>query len=312
MSKKISRRSFIKKGTALGAITVGTGLIGGSGLSASTAKKTDISVVQGADPFQATITAVKELGGIGQFVPKGSKVALLPNVQRNNPGTFTNPEVLRAVITLCKEAGAKEINCLSWLDTQNWDNTGLKAVVDKEGVNLVLVDKRDESLFKTIAVPNGRDLKEARVMSKFYDNDVFINMPITKDHMGNKFTGTLKNLMGLNSPKNNRTFHKPGWKTDPGDIAFLDQCIADLNTVVTPDLCIVDATQLITTNGPFGPGELIKPDKVIAGTDRVAIDTYCCSLWGLDPAQIFTIQSAAKHNLGTTDLKKLKIKEVKT
>ena len=37
-------------------------------------------------------------------------------------------------------------------------------------------------------------------MNEFYDYDVFINMPITKDHAGNKFTGTIKNLMGLNAP----------------------------------------------------------------------------------------------------------------
>lgn len=311
MSYKISRRSFIKTGTALGAMTMGSGLFGSKKKLKVPKEKFDISVVQGDNAFKATRVAIKLAGGIRKFVPKGSRVALLPNVQRNNPGTFTNPEILRAVITLCKKAGAREINCLSWLDQKNWENTGLKEVVDKEGVNLVLVDKRDESLFKGVPVPNGKNLKEARIMKKFFDNDVFINMPITKDHMGNKFTGTLKNMMGLNSPKSNRTFHKPGWKTDPGDIAFLDQCIADLNTVLTPDLCVVDATRLITTNGPFGPGELITPKKVIAGTDRVAIDTYCCSLWGLDPADILTIQSAARHKLGTTSLKKLKIKEFK-
>ena len=79
-------------------------------------------------------------------------------------------------------------------------------------------------------------------------------MPITKDHAGNKFTGALKNLMGLNSPGNDRTFHKPNWKTDPDDIAHLDQCIVDLNQVVKPALNIVDATEFIVSNGPFGPG----------------------------------------------------------
>ena len=49
----------------------------------------------------------------------------------------------------------------------------------------------------------------------------------------------MKNLMGLNSPKNNRIFHKKDWKTNPDSIAFMDQCIADLNTIIKPDLCIV-------------------------------------------------------------------------
>ena len=117
--------------------------------------------------------------------------------------------------------------------------------------------------------------------------------------------------MGLNSPKNNRTFHKPGWKTDIADIKHLDQCIADLNTVLKPALCIVDATEFIITNGPFGPGKLHKPKKVVAGVDRVAVDAYCSTLWGLNPKDIFTITMAHELGIGQIDLKKVRIKETK-
>ncbi len=147
-------------------------------------------------------------------------------------------------------------------------------------------------------------------MNALYENDVFIDMPITKDHAGNKFTGTMKNMMGLNYRVSNRTFHKADWKTNEDSIAYLDQCIADLNTVITPDLCIVDATEFITTNGPFGPGELIQPQKVIAGTDRVAIDAYCCGLWGLNPQDIFQIKMGYEHQLGQIDLKKVNLVEI--
>jgi uncharacterized protein (DUF362 family) len=73
----------------------------------------------------------------------------------------------------------------------------------------------------------------------------------------------------------------------------------------------VDATEIIITNGPFGPGEILTPRKVIAGTDRVAMDAYCCTLWGLDPKQIHTIVLAHKHGIGEIDPKKVKIKEFK-
>lgn len=307
MSQKINRRSFIKTGAAVAASSlVGNGLLSklvyGSG-------KVDIAIAKGEDYFKNTIEAVKQLGGMKKFVPKNSKVALLPNVQRNNPGVFTKPEILHAVIQMCKEAGAKEVSCLSWLGEQNWENTGLLKVINEEGAKLVLVE-RDDSNFKSVEIPNGKALKQASIMNEFYNYDVFINMPITKDHAGNKFTGTLKNLMGLNAPTNNRTFHQKAWKTDGNAIAHLDQCIADLNTTIKSHLCIVDATEFITTNGPFGPGELIKPQKVIAGTDRVAIDTYCCSLWGLLPKDIIMINKAKEHGLGEMDLKKVKIKEM--
>ncbi len=308
MSKEITRRQFIKTSAAIG---VGTALSGTLVPKITLGDEAiDIAVVKGQDYLRNTKKAVKLLGGMDKFIPKESNVAILANVQRNNPGTYTKPEILRAAIQMCKEAGAKEIGCLSWLGEKYWDNTGLKGVIEAEGVDLVITDLKDESRFKAVPVPNGIGLKEARVMESLLDYDILIDMPITKDHSGNKFTGTMKNLMGLNSPQSNRTFHKENWETDKSSIAHLEQCVADLNTVIHPDLCIVDATEFIITNGPFGPGELHKPLKIIAGTDRVAIDAYCCTLWGLTPTDIVAINRAHDHGIGEIDLKKVSIKEV--
>lgn len=315
MNEKIGRREFFKKSARIGV----SAALGGTFIShlmdnssyAFTGESVDIAVVTSSDYFKSTEEAIKLIGEIKKYVPKNSSVGLLPNVQSRHPGTYTKPEIVRAVIKLCKEAGAKEINCLSLLPKKNWEAVGLDKVIEEEGANLVLVDRNDESLFRTVPIPNGKALKEARIMKEFYSNDIFIDMPITKDHAGNKFTGTMKNLMGLNSRKCNRSFHKEGWKTEINAIEHLDQCIADLNTVIQPNLCVVDATELITTNGPMGPGELIKPQKVIAGTDRVAIDAYCTTLWGMEPKDIIMINSGYKHKLGEIDLAKVKIKEKK-
>ena len=105
-------------------------------------------------------------------------------------------------------------------------------------------------------------------------------------------------------------FHKKNWKTDRDAIQHMEQSIADLNTIIEPNLCVVDATEFIITNGPFGPGELHKSMKVVAGTDRVAIDSYCATLWGLDPKDIIAINKAHEHGIGERDLTKMKIKEV--
>ena len=310
---RITRRSFIKKSSALGATSLFSSsllsrLLGGhSSLFAK--DKIDVSVAKGKDYFKNTIKAVEQLGGMGKFVPKKSSVAVLANPQRNNPGSFTNPEVVRAVIRMCREAGAEKVVCISMLPEKNWSSTGLSAVVEEEGGELVIVNLRDESLFKPVPIPKGIVLKEARIMKEFFKYDVFIDVPVTKDHAGNKFTGTMKNLMGLNSPQSNRTFHKQGWKTDVDSITHLDQSIADLNTVITPDLCVVDATEFIITNGPFGPGKLFAPQKVVAGTDRVAVDSYCCTLWGLKPDDIIMINAAYKHKLGEMNLDKVRIRE---
>ncbi|UCG53752.1 MAG: DUF362 domain-containing protein [Candidatus Latescibacterota bacterium] len=308
MSKEITRRDFIKASAA-----IGIGSVLGSSLIPRITfgeEVVDIGVVKGENHLENTKRAVELLGGMKKFVPKNAKVAILANVQSSNPGTFTKPEIVRAAIQMCKQAGAGEIACISWLGEKYWKNTGLKDVVDSEDVVLAITDLKDESLFEPVSVSKGISLKEARIMKSLNDYDVLIDMPITKDHSGNKFTGTLKNLMGLNSPKSNRTFHKENWETDIDSIRHMEQCIADLNTVIHPDLCIVDATEFIITNGPFGPGKLHKPLKVIAGTDRVAIDSYCAALWGLNPKDIIAINKAHEHEIGEMDLTKMNVKEV--
>jgi len=310
MDRTIGRRDFFRRSAGAG-LTLALGkALGAAPAGAAQAKAGTVAVGLGADYEKAATKAIELLGGIKQFVPKGSKVALLPNVQSRHPGSFTKPEVLRAVIRLCKKAGAAEINCLSWQTAKQWEDTGLKSVIAAEGAGLEIFEK-DEALFSPVAVPGGVVLKEARILNAFFDHDVFINMPITKDHAGNGFTGTMKNLMGLNSPANNRTFHRPNWKTDPGDIAHLDQSIVDLNKAVKPTINVVDATEFIVTNGPFGPGEILKPQKVVAGTDRVAIDAYCARLRPLDPSVVVHIKRGAEQGIGEIDLAKAGIREAK-
>ena len=110
------------------------------------------------------------------------------------------------------------------------------------------------SVLKT-ELPKGRSLKKADVAKALLDWDVFINIPIAKDHTGLGFTGTMKNMMGLTSSTTNMFFHhglgKLGWY---GDGDFLAQCIADVNLVRKPDLCNFDGTEVLATNGPRGPG----------------------------------------------------------
>jgi uncharacterized protein (DUF362 family) len=279
MNRPLNRRRFMKKTACLGAASVfGPVFIHCSRKEAgrsSQGRIRQIAVAHSSDSMDAAFAAVKAIGGMKAFIP-----------------------------------GAGEVNCISQLPEKNWLQTGLSEVLAGVGGRLMITDRKDLSQFKTIPVSRGKALKEAQVLKTLYEHDILIDVPVTKDHAGNKFTGTMKNLMGLNSGPSNRSFHKKEWTTNPEHTAFLDQCIADLNTVITPDLCVVDATELITTNGPFGPGELIKPQLVLAGNDRVALDAYSCSLWGLKPGDIKTITMAHAHGLGEMDLTDMTVTEL--
>ncbi len=311
MPEKIDRREFVRRTAKWGAsIALGAaaldGLVDGPP-AARAAGGVTIIAAESDDYAKAAVKAVAELGGMKKFVPKGSKVAVLANVQSKHPGTYTKPEILRAVLRMCREAGAAEVSVLSQAAPKAWDDLGMTELIKAEGAVLRLFE-RDGEHFRTVPIPGGKGLTEARILSAVLESDVFINMPVTKDHAGTRFTGAMKNLMGLSSGPTNRIFHKANWKTDPADIAHLDQCIVDLNKVVRPALNVVDATEFITTNGPFGPGELMKPRQVVAGADRVAVDAYCCTLWGLKPNEIGVVGLGAEQGMNPGKVKARRVK----
>ena len=310
---KISRREFIKSGTTLGAaaVAVGSGFTWTAGKKpppvAAGKEEIDIAAVGGSNYFNSTVKAVDMLGGMDKFVSKGARVAVLINSAFRNPGTIVNPDIAIAVIRMCFEAGAKDVCSLLNEGKAYWDKSRLAA---EHGDMLASLTRTDGTT--KIEIPQGKSLREVQVLKDFLEYDVLIDIPIVKDHTGTNFTGTLKNYMGVSGPSN-RYFHtgsNPKSKGYYEEVPFLSQCIADLNLLRKPDLCVVDATEFVTSNGPFGPGQLKKLEKVVAGVDRVAVDSYVSGFLGYKGEDILMIKMSHEHGLGEIDAGKLKIAEV--
>lgn len=311
MKQKISRRSFIAKSTRLGLSALAVGSLiqpvwkGVSG-RAWGAEKTDITVVKGDNYFNDAEKAVQLLGGMEKFVPKNSKVGVLVNSSFEKPGTYVNPAIVLAAVKMCYAAGAKEIILLKSATQKYWDRN----VLSKQYADEIKSLKSVASSFTKAAVRQGKKLKEVGIKKELLDCDVFINIPITKNHSGTNFTGTMKNMMGATSRETNSFIHfGSGAKKPYDDVEFLSQCIADLNLIRRPNLCIVDATEFITTNGPFGPGKIIKPRQVIAGADGIAVDSYCSTLLGLNGSDVIMIKKGHEQGLGELNVKNLSIKK---
>jgi uncharacterized protein (DUF362 family) len=94
-----------------------------------------------------------------------------------------------------------------------------------------------------------------------------------------------------------------------GDPGFLSQCIADLCLVRPADLSVVDSTEFITSNGPAGPGEIQRPQTVVAGTDMVAVDAFCAKVRGLRSAEVDMIRMAQDHGIGSMDVTAMRVEE---
>jgi uncharacterized protein (DUF362 family) len=136
------------------------------------------------------------------------------------------------------------------------------------------------------------------------------SIPVAKHHNGTNYSGNLKGMMGVSSSGTNRHMHSPGGDYTYDETEYLAQCIADLCLVRKPDLCVIDALECGTGNGPAGPGPTVKPGKIIAGRDPLATDVYAASLIGFSIDDVLTFKKAYEHKLGETDLSKLKILEL--
>ena len=154
--------------------------------------------------------------------------------------------------------------------------------------------------YRDIEIPQGKRLKQWKVYGDILDADVVINVPIAKDHSGARLTLGMKNLMGVVLDRNG--MHSRG----------LHQSIADINTVVRPQLTIVDAIRILTDNGPTGGNlnDVKKLDTIIASADVVAADAFATTLFGLKPADIDYIRFGAEMGLGKMDLNAIKIEQV--
>jgi len=299
----MKRRNFLKAGAVLGAASV----VSNSLLSsvAAGAETLDMAVVQGADYFQNSLKAVEALGGMGRFLQHGGVVGILPNASFRNPGTYTSPDVVLAVITMCYAAGVKEIRYLGREMRHLSRSPHFEEL--RDAMSLVTFPSRVTS---ELDIPQGKTLKRAEVLNAFQECKAFINLPVLKHHEGTNFSCALKNMMGILSSDSCQFFHfgsGGGWYDD---IDFLSQCIADLNLLKKPALIVADATECLSSNGPFGPGDLIRPQRVIAAADPVLVDAYTCTLMGLEATNVAMIGKAVEYGLGNMDLQSAAIQEI--
>ena len=154
--------------------------------------------------------------------------------------------------------------------------------------------------YRDVQIPQGKRLKQWKVYGDIQDADVVINVPIAKNHSGATLTLGMKNLMGVVLDRNG--MHSRG----------LHQSIADINTVIRPQLTVVDAIRILTNNGPTGGNlnDVKKLDTVIASADVVAADAFATTLFNMKPADIDYIRFGNEMGLGKMDLKSMKIEQV--
>jgi uncharacterized protein (DUF362 family) len=92
----------------------------------------------------------------------------------------------------------------------------------------------------------------------------------------------------------------------------LDNNIAELNTLLTWDLIVLDAVRILTAHGPQGGNtrDVKQTDIVVAGTDPVAVDSWAATLFGITGADVPHVVRSSSLGLGEIDLKNVRITSV--
>lgn len=244
--------------------------------------------------------ALRPLGGIEKFVHPGDTVVLKPNaawLRTPEQAANTNPDVVAAVIDLCKKAGAKRIlivehTCDSPANVC-FEMSGIRKVADATGA--VIVNASAEGMYRPVTISGAKVLQQTQVAKDVLEADCFINLPVAKDHSATRVTLGLKNLMGI------------VWDRQAWHVQGVHECIGDFALAVKPHLTIVDATRILVTKGPKGPGEVRQPNQVIAAVDPVAVDAFATTLFGLKPEDIGYIMHAHGLGVGEARLNRLNI-----
>jgi uncharacterized protein (DUF362 family) len=297
--KQVGRRRFIYTATAL---TASAPLL--SGNSFALAKGPTIYVVHGKDADRMVHAGIEKMGGWKTFVKPGKKVTIKPNAawaRHPEQAANTSPALVGACVKACKGDGASEVvvpenTCSS--TEKAFSLSGVERAVNEAGGRMYNASKHDH--FRNVTLPDAKTLKDVDIAKDVLDTDCLINLPVAKDHSASKLTLSMKNWMG--SVKSRVPFHLKG----------LDQCIADLNTAIKADLIIIDATRIMTTNGPKGPGKVEYPHQLIFGTDPVAVDAYAATLFKKTPFEVPHIRIAHDMKLGTADLNEINVVHVET
>lgn len=301
----MKRRDFLKSAYKASAL-VGAGMVLGNFDSLLFSQNTDYDLVavKGGEPDVMFDKAIEALGGMKKFVKKGQKVVVKPNIGWDTAperAANTNPKLVGRIVEHCYNAGAKEVyvldhTCDEW--QRCYKNSGIeKAAKDAKAK---VVPANSESYYQEVSISQGKVLKNTKEHEVILSSDVFINVPVLKNHGGATLTIAMKNLMG-------NVWDRRYWHRND-----LHQCIADFATYRKPTLNIVDAYLVMKTNGPRGVStdDVVLMKSQLLSTDIVAVDSAAAKLFGLKPEDIRYLNIATEMKIGRKDIENLNIKRI--
>jgi uncharacterized protein (DUF362 family) len=242
----------------------------------------------GTDPKESVEALIAAAGLPLEGLSSYSKVVIKPNIvlsKKNWLGADTRPNVVEAVICFLKDLGVRNITVADGSGvgnsaTEAFDLLGYTDMAKKYGVKLLDIEK-DRFVSKPTKISG--PFKTLEISRTVADCDFLINIPVLKAHCQTRITCALKNMKGTMPKGMKPKFHS----------VDLHRSIAQLNTVVTADLILVD--------GAFGDlsselgGNPVEMGIMALGTDPLEIDVFAAGSLGFTPKEIGYIRHFAEY-----------------
>jgi uncharacterized protein (DUF362 family) len=258
-----------------------------------------VTVIHG-DQIDQMIEQITSVSDVLNTVHSQDKVLIKPNLvvsRREWAGVNTDPRVVEAIVKVLKARGISRITVgdgagMGYNASKAMQICGYHDLAKRYDLKLVDLEKDG---FVSLPVPIEGPFKSLEVAQTVINCDFLINVPVMKAHGQTLITCSLKNLKGVMPRAMKTGFHG----------VDLDKAIAQLASVVKPDLIIVDGMQgdLFSETG-HNP---VRMERILSGTNPVEVDSVVADMLGYSPRTIHHIANSADAGLGLCDLKQIKI-----
>ena len=225
----------------------------------------------------------------------GEKVLIKPNLvmpREADSGVTTNLELIAALVEILKDNQAIPILAEGVgyeFDSQTFSILGIDQLA--KNYNIQFIDCRNCQTFSKKV--NGRIFKKIELPKILEEVDKIINVPKLKTHVLTGISCGMKNLIGLLPLSERRRMHLSG----------LSKSIVELNLIIPTDLTIVDASVIMSGQGPAF-GDTVKLGYILAGTNVFATDFRAAQFLNIDPLEIGHLRVAKQQNLIQVDFNK--------
>ena len=234
------------------------------------------------------------IGGLSNLK---SPVLIKPNICTISDGTgssVTDVRVVEAITRLILETDENLTIKIVESDSQSKNTeeafekfgyADFESRMKDEGFDVSLVNLSKSPFVKTDF--KGQYFNKPELPELLFNPHYFVSVAAAKTHYLTFITGILKNQFGV-LPRKDQAFYHPS----------INEVVVDLNQLIKPDLCIVDARVGVEGwNGPKTRGL----DAFIVGYKPASVDATMARIMGFEPSEIRHVVDSSQIGLGEID-----------